>query len=183
MILAKKARLRFPSFMAPPAGRHADATGLCDTIIGQEFEMTADGQCKTEARLCWTAKVLLATLLVLWPVELLAAGDADMSKEYLTCVDKAEGVTIKILDCMSAETQKQDTKLNDNYKKLMAEQSAGQKKSLLDAQRAWIQFRDTNCRFYYDPEGGSAARMASNECYLNMTTDRAKELKNLTPGQ
>jgi uncharacterized protein YecT (DUF1311 family) len=152
-------------------------------FIVQEFQMTAASRCKNEEAFGRTGKVLLAGLLALWPAGLLAAGDEDMSKEYLTCIDKAEGMTIKILDCMSAETQKQDAKLNDNYKKLMAEQSAGQKKSLLEAQRAWIQFRDTNCRFYYDPEGGSAARMASNECYLNMTTDRAKELKNLIPGQ
>jgi Lysozyme inhibitor LprI len=40
--------------------------------------------------------------------------------------------------------------------------AARQKKALLEAHRAWIKFRDTNCRFYYNPEGGSSARVAMN---------------------
>ena len=32
-------------------------------------------------------------------------------------------------------------------------------KQLLEAQRAWIKFRDTNCDFYYDPDGGTMARV------------------------
>jgi len=47
---------------------------------------------------------------------------------------------------------------------------------LVEAQRAWIKFRDANCGFYADPERGSAARMTANECFLNATADRAKEL-------
>jgi uncharacterized protein YecT (DUF1311 family) len=145
--------------------------------------MTADHGIQNEASFRRTGKALLAGVLALWPAALLGASDEDMSKEYLACINKSDGMTIKILDCISAETQKQDARLNDNYKKLMAQQSAGQKNALLEAQREWIKFRDTNCRFYSDPEGGTAARMAGSECYLNMTTDRAKELKNLTPGQ
>jgi uncharacterized protein YecT (DUF1311 family) len=48
---------------------------------------------------------------------------------------------------------------------------------LVEAQRAWIKFRDANCGFYADPEGGSAARVTANECFLNATADRAKELR------
>ena len=51
------------------------------------------------------------------------------------------------------------------------------KNALVEAQRAWIKFRDANCGFYADPEGGSAARMIANECFLNATADRAKELR------
>ena len=36
-----------------------------------------------------------------------------MTKEYLTCVGKVEGVTDKTLDCISAEFDRQDTRLND----------------------------------------------------------------------
>jgi uncharacterized protein YecT (DUF1311 family) len=58
-----------------------------------------------------------------------------------------------------------------------------EKKTLLEAQRAWIKFRDVNCRFYYDPDGGTAALLAGNGCFLQATADRAKELKNLTNDQ
>jgi uncharacterized protein YecT (DUF1311 family) len=62
----------------------------------------------------------------------------------------------------------------------MAKLSAKRKKTLLDAQRAWIKFRDLNCEFYYDPDGGTAARLAGSDCILQATADRAKELRNLT---
>jgi hypothetical protein len=54
------------------------------------------------------------------------------------------------------------------------------KNALIEAQRNWIKFRDTNCGFYADPEGGSAARLTAHECILNATAQRAKELRLLT---
>jgi len=110
----------------------------------------------------------------------LAAADSDMTQEYLTCMDKSQGVTAEMIDCMSAETARQDARLNANYKRLMAKVSAKRKKTLLEAQRAWIKFRDLNCEFYSDPDGGTAARLAGSDCFLQATADRAKELKNLT---
>jgi uncharacterized protein YecT (DUF1311 family) len=104
-----------------------------------------------------------------------------MTKEYLTCLDKASGVTVEMITCISAETKRQDVRLNESYNKLGAKFSANRKKALLEAQRAWIKFRDANCRFYYDPEGGSSARAAADECVLNATADRVRELKLLAP--
>lgn len=112
---------------------------------------------------------------------LTSAADREMTKEYLTCLDKASGVTVEMITCISAETKRQDVRLNENYNKLGSKLSANRKKALLEAQRAWIKFRDANCRFYYDPEGGSSARVAADECVLNATADRVRELKLLAP--
>lgn len=112
---------------------------------------------------------------------LTSAADREMTKEYLTCLDKASGVTAEMITCISAETKRQDVRLNENYNKLGSKLSANRKKALLEAQRAWIKFRDANCRFYYDPEGGSSARVAADECLLNATADRVRELKLLAP--
>ena len=112
---------------------------------------------------------------------LTSAQDREMTKEYLTCLDKASGVTVEMINCISAETKRQDVRLNENYNKLGSKLSANRKKALLEAQRAWIKFRDANCRFYYDPEGGSSARVAADECLLNATADRVRELKLLAP--
>jgi uncharacterized protein YecT (DUF1311 family) len=86
-----------------------------------------------------------------------------------------------MIDCIVAETSRQNTKLNENYKILTSKISSKRKQSLLHAQRAWITFRDANCKFYADPEGGTSARLSANECVLNATADRAKELKLLIP--
>jgi uncharacterized protein YecT (DUF1311 family) len=122
-------------------------------------------------------KVAALSVALFWSTGLFAA--KDMTKEYLTCVGKAEGVTDKTLDFMSAEFDRQDTRLNDAYKKLISKLSKDRAKSLVEAQRAWIKFRDANCGFYHDPDGGSAAHIAGNECMLNATVDRANELENL----
>src|SRR5262245_48199434 len=68
-------------------------------------------------------------------------------------------------------------RLNENYKKLISKLPTERKNALVEAQRAWIKFRDANCGFYADPVGGSAARMIANECFLKATADRAKELR------
>lgn len=81
-----------------------------------------------------------------------AAADNEMSQEYLTCIDKSNGVTSEMLDCISAELMRQDARLNEiYYKRLMSKLSAKRKEGLREAQRAWVKFRDANCRFYYDP--------------------------------
>jgi uncharacterized protein YecT (DUF1311 family) len=123
-----------------------------------------------------TAAAFIAVALGTSPV---IAADREFSKEFDICMDKAGGVTPAMIDCISAELKRQDVLLNENYRKLMASLSTKRKQALQEAQRAWLKFRDTNCDFYYDPDGGTAARVDANECVLNTTTDRAKELAQL----
>jgi uncharacterized protein YecT (DUF1311 family) len=144
------------------------------------MKMTAGRTLGARAATCRTKKGLLIVLALVLSTPALAAADSDMTQEYLTCMDKSKGVTSEMMDCISAETARQDARLNENYKRLMSKVSAKRKKTLLEAQRAWIKFREVNCRFYYDPDGGTAARLAGSDCFLQATADRAKELKNLT---
>jgi uncharacterized protein YecT (DUF1311 family) len=88
-----------------------------------------------------------------------------------------------MINCILAETRRQDARLNENYKRLISKLATERKNALVEAQRAWIKFRDANCGFYADPEGGSAARVTAHECFLNATVDRAKELRLLANDQ
>jgi uncharacterized protein YecT (DUF1311 family) len=126
-----------------------------------------------------TKAILIAIGLTL-STPLMAATDNEMSQDYLTCVDQSGGVTSELLDCMSSEFARQDARLNANYKRLMSNLSQKRKQELLVTQRAWIKFRDANCGFYFDPNGGSAAHLAGSACVLNATAERATELSNLT---
>jgi uncharacterized protein YecT (DUF1311 family) len=99
-----------------------------------------------------------------------------MTQEYSTCIAQSNGVTVEMINCMLAKTRRQDARPNENYTRLMSKLGPERKKVLVEAERAWITFRDANCGFYADPQGGSAARMAAHECILNSTADRAKEL-------
>jgi uncharacterized protein YecT (DUF1311 family) len=127
----------------------------------------------------WIRKGLVGILAVLCSAELRAADDAEKSKDYLACMDKAGGVTSEMLDCIGAEMKRQDAQLNENYKTLMSKVTKKRKGELQEAQRAWIKFRELNCNFYADE--GSIAQVAVNDCFLDATTDRAKELKRLIP--
>lgn len=106
--------------------------------------------------------------------------DGQTSPQFSTCMDRSGGVTENMIDCIATENQRQDKRLNKAYKALMSDLSAERKKQLLEAQRAWLKFRDTNCSFYLDPDGGSMARVSANDCVMTMTANRAKELENLS---
>jgi uncharacterized protein YecT (DUF1311 family) len=131
-----------------------------------------------------TGRATHGTILVVFGLLLntpaLAAADSEMSPEYVSCMDKSNGNTAGMSDCISAETARQDARLNENYKRLMSKLSAKRKNALQAAQRAWVKFRDTNCSFYSDPDGGTAALLDGRDCFLQATANRAKELKNLT---
>jgi uncharacterized protein YecT (DUF1311 family) len=101
------------------------------------------------------------------------------SEAYRECLDKAGGITSTMQDCIKGELERQDRKLNTAYQALMGSVSEKRRAQLRDAQRKWIAFREANCRFYFDSEGGSAARLASDECGVTLTADRAHELENL----
>jgi uncharacterized protein YecT (DUF1311 family) len=134
-------------------------------------------------RRLWARKIAVIGLVLPLITPLAASADREMAQEYSACLERANRITAEMINCMLAETRRQDARLNENYKKLLSKLAAERKNALIEAQRAWIRFRDANCGFYADPEGGSAARMAANECILNATVDRAKELQLLTSDQ
>jgi uncharacterized protein YecT (DUF1311 family) len=100
------------------------------------------------------------------------------SNSYKICMDKAIS-TIDIIECTNTENSVQDKRLNVAYKKLISRQNAARVKQLTEVQKLWIKYRDANCGFYYDPDGGSMARILANDCMLQMTKDRAIELESL----
>ena len=110
-----------------------------------------------------------------------AKAEERTSKSYAACLDKAGGAinTFAMQDCIREELERQDRKLNGAYEALMRSVPEKRKTQLRDAQRKWIAFRDANCEFYYDPQGGSAARLASNECVVLLTAERTHELETL----
>lgn len=99
--------------------------------------------------------------------------------QYSSCMNKSGGVTVEMLNCIGEELATQDRRLNGAYKKLTTQLSAARKAQLVAAQRLWLQYRDANCEFYSDPDGGTAAAIAGNECVLSQTAMRANELENL----
>jgi len=93
--------------------------------------------------------------------------------------------------CAEQDWQAADAELNQVYKSVMADMKSmdqtlppelqGAAETLRDAQRAWITFRDTNCRLAgYPMRGGSSEPLLIYGCLRQMTLDRSAELQALT---
>lgn len=125
-------------------------------------------------------KNFIFTLSLFSLSQTISAQDIGLSKQFSNCMDKSNGVTINMIECIDAETKRQDIRLNNAYKKVMNQLSPERRKQLQTAQRAWIQYRDANCTFYADPDGGSLARVSANDCFMSATASRSKELETMT---
>ena len=71
-------------------------------------------------------------------------------------------------------------KVNDksiSFDELMGQQQAGLKNQLLEAQRAWLKFRDLNCASHAGMQGGTMSAAVSDDCHLSSTAARARELE------
>ncbi len=120
---------------------------------------------------------ILAALILSSAFQLASAQDIGLTKQFSGCMDKSNGVTVEMLECIDAEIKRQDRRLNKAYKDVMDQLSPERKKQLQHAQRAWINYRDANCKFYDDPDGGSLARVSAADCLMSETASRAKEIE------
>lgn len=118
----------------------------------------------------------LAFLMLAFPL-LVEAQQPKLTAEYGKCIDQAGAVDPKILDCMSDEYSRQDKRLNQAYKKLLAQLTPERKKELQEVQRLWVKYTEANCGFYYDPNGGTSARQFANQCSIDARASRAAELE------
>lgn len=123
--------------------------------------------------------LLTLSLTALASSNLYAQEASLLSPKFSACMDKTEGTTNDMLNCVGEETKYQDSLLNKNYKTVIAQLSLDRQKQLKEAQRLWVKYRDANCNFYVDPEGGTMAVLNSASCFMETTAQRAKELANL----
>jgi uncharacterized protein YecT (DUF1311 family) len=122
-------------------------------------------------------RALAPGLALLFAFSVASADDIDLTKQFSACMEQSGGVTASMLTCIGAEMARQDTRLNKAYKDIIAQMSPARKKQLQDAQRLWIKYRDANCQFYADPEGGTAASVNAASCVMTATAARSKELE------
>lgn len=111
-------------------------------------------------------KALLLTLLVFSSVSAFAK---DCNEEMSTNA---------IYQCEANRLTTEDVRLNDNYKKLMSKLDKVGQKKLLTAQRAWIAFKDADCKYNADEmRDGSFEKVLLISCLASMTKERADALQ------
>src|SRR5437868_2127442 len=112
-------------------------------------------------------KTLLSALLL--TASLAAQADETLlTKPSGACMNRPDVTTAGMHACISAETARQDKSLNAAYKSLQQVIAPARKPKLLDAQRAWLKFRDANCGFQADPDGGTIAGLNASACVMQM---------------
>ena len=78
------------------------------------------------------------------------------------------------------EQQAADRALNSQYAATMGQLSPGSRTLLRNAQRAWITFRDQQCRYESSAvQGGSAQPMVLSGCVTRLSNERTRDLRRL----
>ena len=86
--------------------------------------------------------------------------------------------------CASSLAQAADQELNQVYQQVREHyKNSAQEELLIDAQLAWIKFRDANCKFSSSRfAGGSMAPLDYSSCIKRMTQERTEEIKQYLSG-
>ena len=95
---------------------------------------------------------------------------------YQICVDKADGVTPSLQECIGAEYEYQDKRLNRAYKALMDGLDSTGRSSLRTEERKWLAQRDRSCR-PPTADDGQAQDLMHRDCLLTKTAKRATALE------
>lgn len=111
----------------------------------------------------------------------LAGGPSCLGQAAQACLGATDQSTLSTVACIGAETAVWDDLLNTEYKARRAEmlaQGPGLTDKLLDAQRAWIAFRDAECALEVARWGdGTLAGVVGANCVMEMTAARATQLR------
>jgi len=99
----------------------------------------------------WARTVTAISFAFFLSVPPVAAADREMTQEYLTCLEKSNGVTAEMINCILAETRRQDARLNENYKRLISKLATERKNALVEAH----QVRSPS-DFHHEQDAGEA---------------------------
>lgn len=127
-------------------------------------------------RHCYLSVVAIASIMTI-PVVHAAWGQTD--QRIASQVNCAKAITQADLNmCASQAAKSADRKLNQVYQTLTGRLNQQAKVKLVDAQLAWIQFRDKACEFESSRyEGGSIAPLIYSSCIRNLTERRTKDIE------
>jgi uncharacterized protein YecT (DUF1311 family) len=115
----------------------------------------------------------------------LVAGPALSQNKDLDDIDcKKASTQLEMNHCAYKSFKAADAELNRVYRQLRNNyKGTSQESQLVDAQLAWIKFRDTDCKFSADRfKGGSIAPLIYSSCKECLTKERSRSLKNYLEG-
>ncbi|MBO1909524.1 DUF1311 domain-containing protein [Microvirga sp. 3-52] len=116
-----------------------------------------------------SAMLTAATILAIPPLALAAD----------KCANAVDQATMNV--CADAAFKQSDKMLNELYRQIEArlKDDADTKKLLVQAQQAWVTFRDAECSFRTSTSaGGTVTSMLASMCMDGLTQSRVKDFEN-----
>jgi uncharacterized protein YecT (DUF1311 family) len=116
-----------------------------------------------------------------------AAGERDaklQDPEELACLDENQSQQ-GMNQCEGEAYERADKALNAQWATVMAGDGEKEEEQLLlDAQRAWLKYRDAHCQAAaFDSKGGSIWPMLVSGCKADLTRQRTEELRVMLQGE
>ena len=124
-------------------------------------------------------RIVAVAALVLAPIAAAARGPATGdSAVYQKCLDESGGVDPVMKRCGKGEIARQDGILNTVYRQLRARLAPSLKNDLQKAERAFLAYREAQCRFAYNQKSpGTMAGLLYQSCVLELTAARIKDMR------
>lgn len=95
--------------------------------------------------------------------------DSLFSTTYQSCMDEAAGVSTAMQDCMAAEQERLDKRLDMQRERIAALLPQERAKAFNDALDAWNSLRKNGSAAMYDPDGGTLSPLMATLWYLDQT--------------
>ena len=103
--------------------------------------------------------------------------DVVLSRDYNRCV-KDDPSNVGLGNCLELEDERQEGRLNQAYRMVMARLPAARKQALLASERAWVKARTRECdAVYREMEGGTGAGPAQLMCESVRAAERTAWLE------
>lgn len=121
-----------------------------------------------------------ALLMLAGAAPALAADKIKETAQFSACMEKVDLGAMKNsqwLACYTAELQRQDKILNAEYKALQERLSPELKDPLTKAQRAWLAFRDTWCRYEAELPNAPGGEVNRVSCMMDQTIAQSNRLR------
>ena len=99
--------------------------------------------------------------------------------QFRTCMDAVDLGAFKNTQwaaCYAEELVRQDTALNDTYRRLANSLDADAKASLVTGERSWLAYREHWCRFEAKTNMAPGGEVNRNACLLELTLKQINRL-------
>lgn len=93
-------------------------------------------------------------------------------QRFELCMTNADGITSEMLSCIGKAQEDADRRLPGDLRLALQGLAPERRQALARSQQAWVTYREAQCDFLADPDGGTSSSLLTADCWLSLTTER-----------